>query len=290
MKSAEQIEQPIRRLAVEASAEGRERTIQDLVETHNRQKEEMPASRGWSLRRTIMTHGTRKVAAVVALAIVLVGTLSLGTGSVALSEAGHAVNSTLARLRAMIVGTEGEPEAQSPDLPNKAGEETPNPNRKAILCAARFFVVAPNEHGVWQSLREQGIELIQASTDPEVYYTALSRQQAQSFDASTTLRCSAAPRITVLEGDSGTIAIADRQAARGLALAWLPTMSNDGKEVQSTISFHDGRKGFEIPNVSTEPGGAVLIRMNGIAADPGDGGQDREGLKDALIRIQVDIP
>jgi hypothetical protein len=190
----------------------------------------------------------------------------------------------------MIVGTgDGEPQAEAPILPGKAGEDVADPHRKAIMCAARFFMISPNEQGVWQSLQEQGIELIRASTDPEVYYAALSRRQAQSFDASATLRCLATPRIMVQEGDSGTIAIADRQAAQGLALAWLPTISSDGKEIQSTVSFHNGHSGFEIPNVSTESGGVVLIRMNEIAADPGNSSQDSEGPKEFLIRIQVDI-
>ena len=55
MKSAEQIEQSIRRLNVEASDERRERTLRDLVEAHTQKKEKPPASSRWSLRRTIMT-------------------------------------------------------------------------------------------------------------------------------------------------------------------------------------------------------------------------------------------
>ena len=212
-----------------------------------------------------MTYKTRRIAALVALTLLLTGAFSLGGDSVAFSQAGHAVNWTLARLKAMIVGTaDGEPEAETPIPLANAGEDVSNPDLKAITCAARFFVVAPDKQDVWRSLREQGIELIQASTDPEVYYAALSREQAESFDVTVALRCLCAPRITVGEGQSGTMAITE--AGRGVALAWLPALSSDGKEVQSTISLHDGYKGFEIPNVGTEAGGMILIRAKGITA------------------------
>jgi DNA-directed RNA polymerase specialized sigma24 family protein len=148
----------------------------------------------------------------------------------------------------------------------RAGEQTPNPDRRPVTCATRFFKVSQEEQGLWQSLRDQGIELVGVSTDPEVYYAALSPEQAQSFDASVTLKCLSAPRVTVLDGESAAIAVKDwtLQGPHGLAVAWLPTISSDGKEIQSTVSFHDGRNGFEIPNVSTESGGVVLIRARGI--------------------------
>ena len=263
MKSAEQIEQSIRKLALEAGAQGRERTLRDLVGAHTRQKEKTPASRRWSLRRTIMTHGTRKVAAVVALALLLIGALSLGTGSVAFSQAGHAVNSTLSWLKGMIVGPRVVGEPPAPAGLSRTGDETANPDRKVITYAAGFFTVPENESGLWQSLRDQGIEFVKASTDPEVYYATLRREQGESFDACVTLRRVSSPRVTVSEGETAAIAMTDSHPSRGmlgLALGLLPTVSSDGKEVQSTISFHDGRHGFEIPNASTESGGVVLIR------------------------------
>jgi hypothetical protein len=290
MKSAEQIEQSIRRLNLESSPERREGVFRDLVEAHTRPKEKRPAFGRWSLRRTIMTQGTRRIAAVIALAIVLVGTLSLGTGSVALSQAGHAVNSTLARLRAIIAGTDEEPEAQSPDLPNKTGAETPNPHRKAIQYAARIFRIPENETGVRQSLKDQGIELVKVLTDPEVYCVILSREQGESFDASVTLQSFTSPRVMVSEGDTATIALTEANPRRGLALGLLASVSSDGKEVQSTISFHDGHDGFEIPNVSTESGGVVLILAKRMLPDPQNGSPSASGgSKDILIRIRVDI-
>ncbi len=66
-------------------------------------------------------------------------------------------------------------------------------------------------------------------------------------------------------------------------------MSSDGKEVQSTISFHDGHNGFEIPNVSTESGGVVLIHAKGMF--PGSqsiGEQDNRSIE-VLVRLQVDV-
>ena len=81
-----------------------------------------------------------------------------------------------------------------------------------------------------------------------------------------------------------------RTGRRGFALGLLPTVSGGGEEVRSTISFHDGHNGFEIPNVSTEPGGVVLIRATGMLQGQEDGGEtDRDGPFEFLIRIQADI-
>lgn len=286
MKSAEQIEQSIRRLDVEASPERREHTLRDLVGAHTRQKEKTPASRWWNFRRTTMTIGTRKIAATVVLAVLLAVALGLGTGSVALSQTHHMVNATLAWLKSMIVG--GEP-ATPPGLPpgaGQAGEQMANPNLRVVTCAARFFRVPADEQSVWQSLKNQGIELVAVSADPPVYYATLSRAQAESIDDCLTLPCLSAPRVTTSEGDTVALAVTNTQPAGGLALGWLPTVSSDGKKVQSTISFHDGQRGFELPNVSTESGGVVLLRAKGMFAGLN---QDSSYAGEVLIRLQVDI-
>jgi len=233
-----------------------------------------------------MRQKSLRVAAIVTFAVILIGAFSPGTGSVARSQTHHAVNATLAWLKSMIVGGETEtPPALSPRA-GEIGEQTPDPNRREVTCAASFFKVREDEEGLWQSLRDQGIEFVRVSTDPEAYCATLSREQAQSFDAFVTLKCLSAPRVTVLEGESGAIAITNAQPPSGLALGWLPMVSTDGKEVQSTISFHDGRNGFEIPNASTESGGGVLIRARGLFPSLDEGS---EGIEEVLIRLRMDI-
>ena len=74
---------------------------------------------------------------------------------------------------------------------------------------------------------------------------------------------------------------------RGFALGLLPLVSSNGREVQSTISFHDGDSGFEIPDAGTEPGGVVLIRVKGIHFSEE---AESEGPLEFLIRIQVNLP
>ena len=242
-----------------------------------------------------MTYGTRRVAAVVVLALVFIGALGLSTGSVAFSQAGRAVNSTLAWLRQAVVGVApGEPRAELPALPaasDKTAEEMANPTE--VTYTARIFRVHENEVGVWQSLKGQGIEFVAASTNPQLYYAALTREQAESFDTSVTLRWLSTPRVTVSAGEIFTIALTDadpQNGRRGFALGLL-TVSGDGVEVRSTISFHDGHDGSEIPNVSTERGGVVLLRAAGVLRSQDDGGEaDRDGPVDLLIRIQVDVP
>jgi hypothetical protein len=280
MKSSEQIEQAIRKLHIEADPETRERTLNDLAQMHARQKVKTRAFSLLSYGRTIiMTQKPKRIAAGIAIVLLLLGLFSLGTGSVAFSQARHAVNSTLSRLKAMITGDTDT----APPEPLDITDQTPNSNRREVTCGTRFFTVHETEQGIWQSLKDQGIEFVQASTDPEVYYAALSREQAELFDASLTLKCLAAPHLTVLEGETMTFALTDRPLWSGFALGWLPTVSSDGKEIQSTLSFHDGTHGFEIPNVSTESGGVVLVRVKEMFPDQDD------GPRQVLIRVQVDV-
>jgi hypothetical protein len=290
MKSAEQIEQSMRRLNVPPDSERRAQRLRDVIEAHTRQKKERSAVGRRSFRRIIMVHATKRVAAIFALAVVLVGGLSWGTGSVAFSEARHAVNSTLAWLRQAVVGSRpGEPEVEAPRLPVASARDD---NSSAIMYAARLFRVSEDETNLWQTLKDQGIEFVAASTDPEVRYAVLSREQGESFDALVTLRCLSAPRVIVRAGGLATLAMTDsrpQNERQGFALGLQPTVSSDGKEVQSTISFHDGHNGFEIPNVSTESGGVVLIYAKGMF--PGlqsTGEQDTRSIE-VLVRLQVDV-
>ncbi len=293
MKSIEQIEQSLRKLQVEASDEKSERTRRDLIGAQARQREKVPISRRRSFRRVIVTVSTRKIAATVTLAVLLLAALGVGTGSVAFSQASHAVNSTLAWLRQAVVGlAPGEPRAEAPALPtalHTAGEKTSDLGGKVITYVACFFVVPEGETDLWQSLKNRGIELVAVSTDPEVSYAMLTPEHRESLEASLTLRCLSAPRVTVGAGETATLAMTDshpQKGRQGFALGLRPMVSSDGKEVQSTISFHDGHNGFEIPNVSTEPGGAILIRASGIFSGPGPA---HSGSEETLVHVQVDV-
>lgn len=283
MKSAEQIEQSLRRLHIESNAGQRDRTLRDLVAVHTQRKNKRRAPRPRGLGRTIMRNKPLKIAAVVTLAAVLVCMFSPGTGSVARSQTRHAVNTTLAWLKSMIVGGS----VAEPPQPAEPTGQTPGSAFREVTCTARFLKVPSDAQVLWRSLRDQGIELVLASTDPEVHYAVLSSEQTRSFHASVSLTCIAAPRIRLLEGESGSLAMhgTTPQGPRGLALACLPTVSADGREVTSTFSFHDGRSGFEIPNVNTEPGGTVLIRAEGMFPSEEEGSPT--GM---LICVQVDVP
>jgi hypothetical protein len=290
MKSAERIEQSVQKLHIETDAESREHTLRDLVETHTQQKRRTQAFSLLGYGRTIMKQKQKRIAAVVAVGVLLIGVFSLGTGSVAFSQATHAASSTLSWLKSMLTGNAPEEPAALPPEPAETGEQTPDPDRRVISCAARFFDVPESQQGLWQSLKDQGIEFVEASAEPPVQYAVLSPGQAESFSAGATLRRISAPRVTVLEGETAGIAMTNDQQSGGLALGWLPTISGDGKGVLSTLSFHDGQNGFEIPDVSTEPGGMVLIRARGMFPDAKDGpGQNSGDAGEVLVQIQVEI-
>ena len=51
-----------------------------------------------------------------------------------------------------------------------------------------------------------------------------------------------------------------------------------------------GTMDSRFPDVSTEPGGVVLIRVTGVLRGQEDGGEtDRDGPLEFLLRLQVDL-
>jgi len=262
MKARRKVEKFIAGVEVATSARRDREVLQDVLQARTQSKQRGSQGNNPRQWRTVMRCKSTRVAAVIALVVVVAGLFGVGGGSVAFSQAGRAVNSTLTRLREMIVEIRtGEPRAQAPKPAAPSGEvdeKSPDLNRRIVTCAARFFNIPQTEQAPWQSLKDQGIELIEASTDPETYYATLSREQAGHFEGVLTVGPRTSPRVTMTEGEQGMI------GTDVFALAWSPAVSGDNKRIESTFSFHDGQNGFEIPNVSAEEGGVVLVRVRGI--------------------------
>ena len=199
------------------------------------------------------------------------------------SRAGNVVSSTLAQLKAMIMEMRTKKQIDPPAIPpapqNDASEQTADATRRAVMCEARFYAVSPNDQDVWQTLREQGIELVQGATNPETYYAVLSSEQATRFEASLTVAALAAPRIIVQDGEQAMI------GTDVLALACQPTISGDGRHIESTLSFHDGASGFELSSLRVENDGVLLLCVKGVVL----GRQENGDAKETLILIRVNI-
>jgi len=256
------VEKYLENMHVRHGAQMDRRIVQDSTEAMEETLRARATSARSGIGRTIMTHRARRIAAVIALAVVLAGAVGIGGGSVAFSQVGHAVSSTLTRLRKLIMEIRtGEPAAQAPlppAAPADADEQALAPNVRAIKSAARSINIPASEQAVWQSLKDQGIELIQTSVRPEIYYATLGQEQAERVEGALTVGSRMSPRFIVREGQQAMI------ACDIFGLAWLPTLSSDGKRIESSFSFHDGTNGFEIPNVSIEEGGVILVRVKGI--------------------------
>jgi hypothetical protein len=293
MQSRKKMERFITGIEVATDA-GRDREIfDDVLQAHRDSKQRhspRTCPRKW---RTAMRYKPTRIAAVLALAVLLVGVFGLGSGAVAFSQVGRTVNMTLDHLRELIMGPRtggaGAPAPRAPAAGDNPDVQAPTSGVRVIMCTARFFAIAAGDEAVSQSLKDQGIELVKASTDPEVSYAALGREQAESFDASLTLKCLGTSRILVREGETAAVATTKRQEPRGLALGWQPTVSSDGKEIRSALSFHDGRNGFEIPNIGTESGGVVLVRVQGMFWGQDDDNEPGDGPQEVLLRVQVDL-
>ncbi len=240
-------------LQVRRDMEPDRRILQDSTKAMDEARGRCEAPARTGIRRVVMTHRTRRVAAVIVLTLLLAG---------AFSQARHVVSSSLLRLQEMILQIRTgavTAEVPGPVAPSGETEELmPNPDPRAVMCAARFFEIAADDEAVGQALKEQGIELVQASASPETWYATLRREQAEAIESALTVESHTSPRVIVLEGEEAMI------ATEVFGLAWLPRVSNDEQQIESTFSFHDGQNGFEIPSVSVADGGAILIRAKGI--------------------------
>jgi hypothetical protein len=272
------IERHFENLHVQPHAEMDPRILRDATEAMEAVHRARTGAARAGIGRIVMVHRTRRVAAILALAIVLAGVIGLAGGPVAFSQVGQAVNSTLARLKEMIwdIRTGNIPSpAPAPAAPAGDTDEQPSDTTvRGVMCAARFFSIPAGEQAVWQALREQGIELIQASSAPETYYAPLSRDQAGRVEGALTAGPITSPRVLVGEGGEAVI------ASNVFALAWRPTLSSDATRIESSFSFHDGQSGFEIPSVSAEDGGVVLVRVRGIMPTG----------EDVLLLLTVTVP
>jgi hypothetical protein len=199
MKSCKRIERFIADVDVATDA-GRDREVlNDVLQAHRdsrRRRSQISHPRLW---RTVVRYKPTKVAAVIALAALIAGVFGLGGRSVAFSQVGRAVNSTLDRLKELIMAIRmGEPAAPAPlpaDQSVDTDEAAPAVNVRAVMCAARFFNIPQNDQAVWRSLKDQGIELIQASAAPETYYATLGREQAEQVEHALTVSPRTSPRV-----------------------------------------------------------------------------------------------
>jgi hypothetical protein len=281
MKPKDKIERFVAETRIGTGDKRDRQVLNEVLQVHEDFKHRQPQEQQPRIWRTFMAYPRMRIAAVATVAVVLVGVFSFGGGTVAFSQARRAVSSTLSMLKNMIAGVPTE--APRTTSPSQALDTSPN--RRKILCESRFFEVSDADPYIWQRLKDQGVTFIEASAAPKAQYATLGPEQAQSFRASITLRCIYSPTVLMLEGETAAIAIGSLGVSpRGLAIALQPEASSDGKHIQFTLSFHDGLNGFEIPDVSTEPGGAILIHTKDMF--PGGDGVSKELLICLPIEIQ----
>jgi hypothetical protein len=279
MKPKDKIERFVAETKIGTSDKRDRQVLNEVLQVHEDFKHRQPQEQQPRIWRTLMAYPKMRIAAVATVAVVLVGVFSFGGGTVAFSQARRAVSSTLAVLKSMIAGTPMEESRPTSPAP----VQDTNPNRRKILCKTRLFAVSEADLYIWQRLEDQGVKFIEASAAPKVHYATLGRERAQSFGASITLRCITSPTVLMWEGETANVAMVNPDAARGIAIALQSEASSDGEHTQFTLSFHDGLNGFEIPGVSAEPGGAILIRTKGMF--PGEDGSTKE----FLIHLQIEI-
>ena len=248
-----------------------------------------------------MQRRPMRIAALIAVGIVLLGTFTLGRSSAAFSQVEEAVSSTLARLKDIVVGiraSKPEQEIRESDLPPVAGinEETSEVEKEpasapGAISAQMQLWVSTSEADTARLLAEQQIDLARAGTDPNVCFAVLGPEAVESLStllqSASGVRLVSSPRITVGDGGQGML------GTQAFAVAWQPTLTDDG-QMEVNLAVHNGENGFELPTLCVQIGEALLIQATGITL-PSDENTD-ESAEDVastlliLVRMEVQEP
>ena len=133
--------------------------------------------------------------------------------------------------------------------------------------------VSTSEADTARLLAEQQIDLARAGTDPNVCFAVLGPEAVESLStllqSASGVRLVSSPRITVGDGGQGML------GTQAFAVAWQPTLTDDGQMEVESLAVHNGRNGFELPTLCVPIGEAVLIQATGIMLPIGQDGSER---------------
>ncbi len=249
-----------------------------------------------------MKQKPMRIAAVIAVGIVLVGTFTFGTSSAAFSQVGDAVSSTLARLKNLVTGIRARERAEempAPSLPPATGaneqmpvdEEEPAVARRVISAQMQLWV-SMSETDVARLLKEQQIDLVQAGTDPNVCFAVLGPDAAENLSvllqSADGVGLVSSPRLVVGDGGQGML------GTQALGVAWQPTIMSDGELLEVNLAVHNGESGFELPALCIQIGEALLIRTTGIMLPPErsteESAENVESTLLILVRMDIQEP
>ncbi len=263
MKSKDEIKRFVAETRIGTDEKRDRQVLSEVLQTHEDFKHGRSQQRSLQIWRTFMTYPRARIAAIVAVVLLLIGAFSFGGGT----AAAHAVGSTLSRLKQMLTDmrTQRAHEAMSPAGPTgrrgmgarRGGASGRGSTFVGTWIASEFCVssIPGSTEDFQRFLKEQKIEPVQASPELQVNYAPLDPEQVERIVASLQSTAVASSRVMAREGQEVTI------GSRNLAalLAWRSTLTGDSRRVESSVSFQDSQNGFEIPTFTVESGGGVLM-------------------------------
>lgn len=241
MKPAENIEKLIRNIEIDTNSKMDEAVLNNVLEAFEKSEGTKSAVPQPNIWRTIMKSiKIRKVKVAIAV-IVLMIPLGLVpfNGTTALGRITNGVTSTLARLKAMVLGEE---------LPEAEHVERQIDKSVKILTKSSVYS-SPEISSLEDFLNERNINFVSYAIIPSDKVAVL-QEFLQSSDSYNIV---ASANVLTYAGDKAMIAIVNTAGAAITAL------QDENKQLNLDFAFHNGQDGCEVNGIKLENGEALLI-------------------------------
>ncbi len=263
MRPEENIENLIKSLNFKASAELHNRTLNDVLEAHEKSKNTKSAKPEQNVWRMIMKNRiTKPVAAAAVLVGLLIGISQFAGTRAAFAETSKAVRNTLEYLKQIVItGEMPPPEPQSEIRRVRLCENKSSELSNNIKARLWLFSTEASQDSLRNFFEKQNFEFSPtgwpnvscATLDPDRVENLLAI--AKSNDSIVFLKS----QVVLLQKDGQEATVGSWASDLAFAFAVTPNVLDSEEEIDLSFSFHDGQLGFEIPRVRTKIGEGVLI-------------------------------
>ena len=215
------------------------------MEDTMRMKSVVPQPNIWRIIMKSIKIRKVKVAIAVIVLMILLGLIPF-KGTTAFGKIANEVTTTLARLKAMVLGKE---------LPEAEHVERQIDKSVKILTKSRAYS-SPEIFSLEDFLNERNISFVSGDSGTAKYAVIPSDKVAalQEFlQSSDSYNIVAAPTVLTYSGDGAMLAIVN------LAGVAITALQDENKQLNLDFAFHNGQDGCEVNGIKLENGEALLI-------------------------------
>ena len=255
MESVKDIKRAIKTVTVKSGADVHGRVLKNLLQTLEASANQTAVKQAsiWSLTMNSMKRTKVKMAIAAMVLLVFAGLVPFN-GTSALGRITNEVATTMARLKAMVLGEE-VPETEHVALQID----------KSVKIRTRGRVYSSAEISLLEGfLDDQSIGFVTADYGNGKYAAIASGEVAaleELLESSQGYSVATCPTVITYSGQEAMIAIVNT-AGLAITAVW-----DENSKLILDCTFHNGQEGCEISGIELEKGDALLISGIGIAED-----------------------